>query len=93
MSKLIKLDPEIQAIYDAQVMPRESKFGPTQSHSVREEESSEEIQEDEFQALRRIAEENRSQYVDRKTFKDGSFDQVEHDVSNVVRIGWNLLTR
>lgn len=96
------LDPEIAAIYAGNV-PRESERRANSSHSRGAENSPEKPPSNspprdpdifgELEALKEIAEDNRSQYVDRKQFQDGSFDQVEHDISNTFRIGWRLLTR
>jgi hypothetical protein len=41
--------------------------------------------EDDVEAILRIAEESQGRH-NRKQFADGSFDQVEHDVSNVGRM-------
>lgn len=81
------LDPEFEAVYQA------TNNVPRSAESKADTADSERAEEDSLLALKRIAEQNKAEYVNRKEFADGSFDQVEHDVSNAVRIGWNFLTR
>ncbi len=91
--KVPDIDPEFRAVYEAEVMQGKPDSGATPSNQNSNGPRNEPSLTTELEALKQIAEENRSQYVDRKSFKDGSFDQVEHDISNTFRIGWRLLTR
>lgn len=103
LAKVIPLDPEFQAVYDAEVMkhgndcpcPSCARDGDAAlpippMPRVRKLQSSEGA--DDGQALLEMAQDN-AQYSRRKEFREGSFDQIEHDVSNAGRLLFNFLTR
>lgn len=92
LARVIPLDPEFQAVYDAEVCDKDaSESLPVPPlPRVRKLKSSEGA--DDGQALMEMAQDN-AQYSHRKDFKEGSFDQIEHDVSNAGRLLFNFLTR
>jgi hypothetical protein len=92
LAKVIPLDPEFQAVYDAEVCEPETPASlPTPPMPrVKKLKSSEGA--DDGQALLEMAQDN-AQYSRRKEFREGSFDQVQHDVSNAGRLLFNFLTR
>lgn len=88
-----ELDPEIAAIYANEAVPRQSDSrsnAPSGDGQKTAKETPELLNQ--FERLQAIAEENQRNGIDRKAYADGSFDQVEHDVSNVFKIGFRLLT-
>lgn len=80
---LTKLDPELQALYESEVV-HEPIVEPRRQPSSAE--------PDALLELRAMAEANRKNAEARKNKAPG-FDTVEHDVSNVVRLGWDFITR
>ena len=85
----VPIDPEYQEVYDAEVVESTtpSKHKPGQVRKLQCSEDS-----DDVMAAIEMARDN-ERFAHRKDFKDGSFDQVEHDVSNVGRLLVNFLTR
>lgn len=105
MSNLAKrnpiLDPEFQAVYEAEVLPGKSDRRPNQGNSESPKEGSTQNgsgsmgadSRDPLLELKAIAEKNQAEYIPRTDLKDGSFDQIEHDLSNAGRVFWNFVTR
>lgn len=83
-----KLDAEFQAVYDAEVLPKQPE-----SVSVKSDSASPAAIFDEFEALAKLAKDRQASSISRKELAPGSFDQIEHDVSTAFRLGWDLLTR
>lgn len=77
LAKPIKLDPEFAAAYS----DSQGAVAEVDSH------------EDDFQIFQRMAEDNRRKGIDRKQFAPGSFDQIEADVTNICKLGFDFLTR
>lgn len=50
-------------------------------------------EEDPLLAIKAIAERNQQTAIDRKQLEPGSFDQIENDLSNTLKLGWDILTR
>lgn len=99
LARVVPLDPEFQAVYDAEVhekncpCPACTRDGDAVSappSRVKKLKSSEGA--DDVEALMEMAQDN-AQYSRRKDFREGSFDQIEHDVSNAGRLLFNFLTR
>lgn len=90
------LDPEIAAVYAESVQGSADVRSDSGNNSRESRPAKEPVKTPEllnqFERLQHIAEENQRNGVDRKAYADGSFDQVEHDVSNVIKIGFRLLT-
>ena len=99
LAKRPSIDPEFQAVYDAEVHEKDcscpacTRDGnvlqepPPRIKKLTASETS-----DDFQAFAEMAKDNQ-QYSHRKDFREGSFGQVEHDVSNIGRLLFNVLTR
>lgn len=86
LAKPIALDPEYEAILNG-AKPEET--APVQGQ-VRKLNASEDA--DNGQALIEMAQENQK-LCHRQDFRPGSFDQIEHDVSNAGRLIYNFFTR
>lgn len=96
LAKRPNIDPEFQAVYDAEVHEKNCSCAVCQPEEeltrgrVKKLKASD--TSDNVQALAEMAKDN-EQYCRRKDFKDGSFDQIEHDVSNAGRLIFNFLVR
>lgn len=91
----IPLDPEIAAIYENSDENRDMSGQPDKKPAASNRDGKAPPTPallNEFEKLKHFAEENQRNGIDRKAYADGSFDQVEHDVSNVFKIGFKLLT-
>jgi hypothetical protein len=86
--RTIPLDPEFQAVYDAEVLPRKSDTSPKAGHSPSVSDPIDEIDE-----LKQLADNHRKHGINRKQFASGSFDQVEADATNIINLGIAYLTR
>ncbi len=97
MSNLIKrdIDPEFAAEFEAaDSMRRESSPSPNTSDNRREATATGgSPEEDPLLAFKAIAERQQREGLNRKQFQDGSFDQIENDLTNTIKIGWDFLTR
>lgn len=96
------IDPEFAEVYEQAnsssstgPLPRqpESRSNPPNTSSQKERISTQDEAFEGVDALKRLALQNQSTAIDRKTLKPGSFDQIENDVSNAVKLGWDWLTR
>lgn len=95
----IPIDPEFAEVYaqaarqnqtgQSDNVSREPEQRPKASHT----QSPEDDQFRAFEEFAEIAERNRRNSIDRKTLAPGSFDQIEHDFSNTIKLGWDFLTR
>jgi hypothetical protein len=85
LAKFPNIDPEFKDIYDSEVVEKEPKTPTSESPLVPD--------EDDLLALKRLAEIQKANQVDRKALKDGSFDQIENDISNAGKLFWDFMTR
>lgn len=85
LAKRYELDPELAALYGSEEPKAHEPIvetKPRQSSATRE---------DPLETLKRMAEERQAKSVDRRKLSGG--DQIEHDLSNVLSVGWDYLTR
>lgn len=90
------IDPEFAAIYDSvddSELPRKSDrpASPSNQSGGATANGGSPRKEDDFEALARMAKENQANQVDRKELPVGR--QIEHDVTNICKLGWDYLTR
>lgn len=97
----IPIDPEYAKIYEEAARAEsvsgqpESATNPADSVVPPRPASTSSASDERFEALEKIAKlakENQANSIDRRTLPAGSFDQIENDVSNTLRLGWNILT-
>lgn len=85
------IDPEFAAIYDSVDAESASTELPRSAKPRSDSVNPPGRKEDDLEALARMAKENQANQVDRKTLSTGS--QIEHDVTNIVKLGFDFLTR
>lgn len=91
LAKRYELDPELAALYGPEG-EAEKVHEPTVEAKPRSQSPADAIgEEDPLMVLKRMAEENQRNSRDRRQLS--GLDQVEHDVSNVLKVGWDYLTR
>ncbi len=91
LARRVPIDPEFEAVYESAEgdLPGSAEPPADSSHST----GPEKPREDGLQTLDRMAREQQKTAVNRRQFAPGSFDQIETDVSNVFKLGWDFLTR
>lgn len=85
LAKYYELDPELAALYGEKQEVHEPEVLPKRKPITADEIP------DPLLDLKAIAEKRHEQSRDRRELK--GFDQVEHDLSNVLSVGWSFLTR
>lgn len=89
------IDPEFAAEYEkaqTESVRRVADPSPNTSHQSSEA-AAPGGSPDPLLELKAIAERQQREGINRKQFADGSFDQVENDLTNTLKIGWDFLTR
>lgn len=85
------IDPEFAAIYDSVDAESASAELPRSAKPRSDSINPPGRKEDDLEALARMAKEREANSIDRKTLPVGN--QIEHDVTNIVKLGWDYLTR
>lgn len=98
----VPIDPEFAEVYAQTVSgkPDSESAGVNQTYSPKPQSGGATATapggSPEFEALEEmaaIAIRNQKTAIDRRTLPAGSFDQIENDLSNTLKLGWDILTR